>query len=373
MIDKEIVNNNLDDENDSTFNHCRVVLNDLVTNVNDVSQWSKWNSIPINYRLAALGSFFNKIDDERKLVYPSSQLFVNRKEIVETVEGFLVDAFCPIPKGGRVNIFAQPQSGKTTFVENLLKSFIQQMENGFGVDEIYYIICDNRPEDTIGFGQKYGSDKIHFVYCNIVMFDPLICESLMEKFYLALSEAQIKALGGKDILFIIDSASYFFDLVNRISKGRISNGNFRLDALLKIEEILGDGCNIEGAGSLTTLFTIVDSPLNDSSKFLMQEARHWGDCEIYLSHYLFSQNVFPAINLGLSKKNKERVSRTNGRVKSRLLNRSEMYDANATQWLDKYGPIDVIEMVRKKMDNKDTEILSVSNSKILDFIKKIFN
>ncbi|MBI5178365.1 MAG: transcription termination factor Rho [Nitrospinae bacterium] len=208
----------------------------------------------------------------------------------------IIDMFSPIGKGQRMLIVAPPKSGKTTIIEEISKGI---KDNHPEVHVVIFLI-DERPEESTHFKREVGGEVI------TTDFDQPVREHIRVS-HIVFERCKCLVEAGKDVVLMIDSLTRMGRAFNRDfdSKGKTMSGGLASGALEFPRKFYGSARNIEGAGSLTIIASILIDTGSRMDELIFQEFKGTGNSEIVLDRMLSDLRIFPAVDFGKSGTRKE--------------------------------------------------------------------
>ncbi len=249
-----------------------------------------------------------------------------------------VDLLCPIGRGQRGLIVSPPKSGKTTF----LKHMTQAISNAEPDMKVYVLLVDERPEEVTDFRRSVKAEVFYSSSDQPYENHIRVADTLMKK---AVEEAG----AGHHVMVLIDSLTRLARVHNSAVRGggRTMSGGVDAQGLLIPRKIFGTARNIENAGSLGILATILVQTGSRMDDVIFQEFKGTGNMELVLSREVSDRRIFPAINIRESGTRKEEILMTPEELKaSRILRAAlaSMGDVEAAQALT--------DLLKKHPNNK---------------------
>lgn len=209
-----------------------------------------------------------------------------------------MDLFTPIGMGQRGLIVAPPGCGKTT----ILKHICQAVGKAYPEIKLYALLIDERPEEVTDFkrsvpAEVHASSSDQSYDQHVRVANDLLSVALDE------------AGEGRDVMIVIDSLTRLSRVHNagRKGSGRTMSGGLDARAMEIPRKIFGAARQIENAGSLTILATILVDTGSQMDQVIFEEFKGTGNMEIVLSREVANQRIFPALNVAKSSTRREEL------------------------------------------------------------------
>ena len=207
-----------------------------------------------------------------------------------------VELVTPIGKGQRGLIVAAPKAGKTTLVEQLAGG----IANNHPEVELVVVLVDERPEEVTHFKRTIRGEVV-------ASSSDESTEEQLRLARLMLERAKRLVEGGRDVVMLLDSLTRFGRASNRgqTGRGKTMSGGIDSRALEFPRKFFGAARNLEGAGSLTILATVIIGSGSQMDEVIFQEFKGTGNMELVLDRRVAERRVFPAIDINASGTRKE--------------------------------------------------------------------
>jgi transcription termination factor Rho len=207
-----------------------------------------------------------------------------------------MDLLCPIGKGQRGLIVSPPKSGKTTF----LKHICQAITAAEPEMKVFVLLIDERPEEVTDFRRSVTAEVRWSTSDQPYENHIRVAKELMK-------EAIEHAAAGKHVMILIDSLTRLARVHNNAVRGhgRTLSGGVDAQGLLIPRKIFGTARNIEFAGSIGILATILVQTGSRMDDVIFQEFKGTGNMELVLSREVSDRRIFPALNIRESGTRKE--------------------------------------------------------------------
>jgi transcription termination factor Rho len=203
----------------------------------------------------------------------------------------LIDLLVPVGFGQRGLIVAPPRSGKTI----ILKQIAAGAAANHPDLHVIVLLVDERPEEVTDIRRNIPGEVL-------ASSNDREAESHLALGRLAIERAKRLAERGRDVLLLIDSLTRLGRASNSVTRGRgrTLSGGLDQDALIGPKSIFGAARNLEEAGSITTMATILVGTESRMDDIIFSEFKGSGNLELVLSRDLAEQRIWPALDLGLS-------------------------------------------------------------------------
>ncbi|MCI8411860.1 MAG: transcription termination factor Rho [Clostridia bacterium] len=232
---------------------------------------------------------------KRKRFDELTPIFPNEKLKLETTSNDyatrIIDLMCPIGKGQRGMIVAQPKVGKTT----LLKKVANSISANNPEVELIVLLIDERPEEVTDMKRSIKGQVIHSTFDELPEHHVKVAEMVLERAKRLIEQ-------GKDIVILLDSITRLTRAYNLVipSSGRTLSGGIDPAALHKPKKFFGAARNIENGGSLTILATALIDTGSRMDDVIFEEFKGTGNMEVHLDRKLSERRIFPAIDINKS-------------------------------------------------------------------------
>jgi transcription termination factor Rho len=221
-------------------------------------------------------------------LYPSQRL---RLETGSSPAGRVADLVSPIGKGQRGLIVAPPKAGKTMVLQAIAAAIAA---NHPGV-HLMVLLVGERPEEVTDMRRSVRGDVIFSTFDQSAEDHIMIAE-------LAIERAKRLAEFGTDVIVLLDSLTRLGRAYNLAapSSSRILAGGVATSALQPPRKFLGAARNLEEAGSLTILSTVLVETGSRMDDVLFEEFKGTGNSELRLRRDLAEKRIFPAVDVAAS-------------------------------------------------------------------------
>jgi transcription termination factor Rho len=278
-------------------------------------------------------------------------LFPNEKfTLCKPGEGSLstriVDMFCPIGKGQRGLIVAQPKTGKTILLQEIANAIAKYHP------EVYLMILliDERPEEVTEMARNVKAEVIASTFDEPAERHVRVASIVQEK-------AKRLVECGHDVVILLDSITRLARAFNSIApaSGKVLSGGVDSNALHKPKRFFGAARNIENGGSLTIIATALTDTGSKMDDVIFEEFKGTGNMELQLDRKLSNRRIFPSIDIPASSTRREDL----------LLDKNSLSKIWALRnYLTDMNSVEAMEFLRDKikMTKSNEEFLVSMNS-----------
>jgi len=210
----------------------------------------------------------------------------------------LMNLMCPLGKGQRSLIVAQPRTGKTIL--------LQKIANAISTNhpEVYLIVLliDERPEEVTDMERTVNGEVISSTFDEPAERHVQVADMVIEK-------AKRLVEHGKDVVILLDSITRLARAHNAVvpHSGKILSGGVDSNALQRPKRFFGAARNIEGNGSLTIIATALIETGSRMDEVIFEEFKGTGNMELVLDRRLSDKRIFPAVDIFKSGTRKEEL------------------------------------------------------------------
>ena len=213
-----------------------------------------------------------------------------------TLSTRIVDMFCPIGKGQRGLIVAQPKTGKTILLQEIANAIAKYHP------EVYLMILliDERPEEVTEMARNVNAEVIASTFDEPAERHVRIATIVQEK-------AKRLVECGHDVVILLDSITRLARAFNTIApaSGKVLSGGVDSNALHKPKRFFGAARNIENGGSLTIIATALTDTGSKMDDVIFEEFKGTGNMELQLDRKLSNRRIFPSIDIPASSTRRE--------------------------------------------------------------------
>ena len=265
----------------------------------------------------------------------------------------LIDLICPIGKGQRGQIVAQPKVGKTT----LLKKIANSITTNNPEIELIVLLIDERPEEVTDMKRSIKGEVIYSTFDEMPENHVKVAEMVLER-------AKRLVEHKKDVVILLDSITRLARAYNLVvpSSGRTLSGGIDPASLHKPKKFFGAARNIENGGSLTILATSLIETGSRMDDVIFEEFKGTGNMEVHLNRALSEKRIFPAID----------INKSGTRREEKLLDKKELETVFALRKAMSSMPLEEVteqlinEILKTKTNKEFLEKMDVFLSKFKD-------
>jgi transcription termination factor Rho len=229
-------------------------------------------------------------------LYPQEAF--NLEHDPEDLSTRLINLMCPIGKGQRSLIVAQPRTGKTILLQKIANAITANHA------EVYLIVLliDERPEEVTDMERSVKGEVISSTFDEPAERHVQVADMVIEK-------AKRLVEHGKDVVILLDSITRLARAHNAVvpHSGKILSGGVDSNALQRPKRFFGAARNIEGNGSLTIIATALIETGSRMDEVIFEEFKGTGNMELVLDRRLSDKRIFPAVDIFKSGTRKEEL------------------------------------------------------------------
>lgn len=257
----------------------------------------------------------------------------------------ILDLFCPIGKGQRGMIVAQPKTGKTVLLKHIANAIAENHP------EVYLLVLliDERPEEVTDMARSVKAEVIASTFDEQADRHVKVASIVLEK-------AKRLVECGHDVVILLDSITRLARAYNTVipSSGKILSGGVDANALHKPKRFFGAARNVENGGSLTIIATALIDTGSKMDEVIFEEFKGTGNMELQLDRKLSNKRVYPSIDVPASGTRREELLMKDEELQRVWILRKYMSDMNS---------IEAMEFLQSKMKgtrNNDEFLLSMN-------------
>jgi len=258
----------------------------------------------------------------------------------------ILDMFCPIGKGQRGLIVAQPKTGKTILLQKIANAITQNYPDVY----LIVLLIDERPEEVTDMERNIQGEVVASTFDQ----DP---QKHVEIANIVLEKAKRLVEAGQDVVILLDSITRLARAHNSVApnSGKTLSGGLEVTALRGPKRFFGAARNVEEGGSLTIIGTALVDTGSRMDEVIFEEFKGTGNMELVLDRELSDRRVFPSINLLKSGTRREEFLINEALLKRIWILRNILSDMN---------PVDAMRFQLDKMKGtrSNEEFLVVMNS-----------
>ena len=229
-------------------------------------------------------------------LYPESriQLETDSKDMSMRV----MDLLCPIGKGQRGLIVAQPKTGKTTLLQQIANSITSNHPEII----LMVLLIDERPEEVTDMERSVKAEVVSSTFDEPPERHVQVARMVLEK-----AKRLIEL--GFHVVILLDSITRLARAHNAVvpHSGKILSGGIDANALHLPKRFFGSARNIENGGSLTIIATALIDTGSRMDDVIFEEFKGTGNMELVLDRRLSDRRIFPSIDVNRSGTRKEEL------------------------------------------------------------------
>jgi transcription termination factor Rho len=262
-----------------------------------------------------------------------------------SVSARIMDLFCPIGKGQRGLIVAQPKTGKTVLLQDVANAIAANHP------EVYMIILliDERPEEVTDMSRNVNAEVISSTFDEPADRHVKVANMVLEK-------AKRLVECGHDVVILLDSITRLARAYNTVqpASGKVLSGGVDANALQKPKRFFGAARNIEHGGSLTILATALIDTGSKMDEVIFEEFKGTGNMELQLDRKIANKRIFPAIDIVSSSTRRDDLLVSKEMLQRIWILRNHLADMN---------PVEAMEFLRSRLvsTNSNEEFLISMN------------
>ena len=257
----------------------------------------------------------------------------------------IMDLMCPIGKGQRGLIVAQPKTGKTILLQQIANS----IRKNHPKTKMIILLIDERPEEVTDMARSVDAEVLSSTFDEAPERHVAVAD-------MALQKARRMVEYGDDVVILLDSLTRLARAHNAVipHSGKILSGGVDSNALKKPKQFFGAARNIEEGGSFTIIATALVDTGSRMDDVVFEEFKGTGNMELVLDRRLSDRRLFPSFDVVRSGTRKEELllsKKVLGRIwiLRKLLN--EMKIVEAMEFLRE-------RMIRTKTNDEFMETMS---------------
>lgn len=251
----------------------------------------------------------------------------------------ILDLFCPLGKGQRGMIVAQPKTGKTVFLKELTNAIARNNPNL----EMIMLLIDERPEEVTDMQRSVDAEVVSSTFDEYPTRHVQVAEMVIEK-------AKRMVEYGCDVVIMLDSLTRLARAYNSMvsPSGKILSGGVDANALHRPKRLFGAARNIEEGGSLTIIATALVDTGSKMDEVIFEEFKGTGNMEIHLNRKLANKRIYPSFDLSLSSTRRDDLLVSPETLKNMWVLQKFLSSMNATDSVEF-----LLEKIRKTENNDD--------------------
>jgi len=235
----------------------------------------------------------------------------------------IMDLMCPIGKGQRGLIVAQPKTGKTILLQNLANSIRKNHPD----TKMIILLIDERPEEVTDMKRNVDAEVLSSTFDEAPERHVAVAD-------MALQKARRMAEYGEDVVILLDSLTRLARAHNAVipHSGKILSGGVDSNALKKPKQFFGAARNTEEGGTFTIIATALIDTGSRMDDVIFEEFKGTGNMELVLDRRLSDRRIYPSFDIVRSGTRKEELllsKKVLGRIwiLRKLLNEMQIVEA----------------------------------------------
>ena len=219
-------------------------------------------------------------------IYPTEKLKLETKSTEYSTR--LIDILCPIGKGQRGLIVAQPKAGKTTLLKQIANGILKNNPEV----KLMVLLIDERPEEVTDIERSIDAEVIHSTFDESPEHHIKVSKMVIER-------AKRLVEHNQDVVILLDSLTRLTRASNLQVEpsGKTLSGGLDPASLHFPKKFFGAARNIENGGSLTILATTLVDTGSRMDDMIFEEFKGTGNMEVFLDRKLSERRIFPAIDI----------------------------------------------------------------------------
>ena len=274
-------------------------------------------------------------------VFPDERFRLDGKR--STLSTRIIDMFCPIGKGQRGMVVAQPKTGKTILLKEIANAIVANHP------EVYQIVLliDERPEEVTDMRRSVRAEVVSSTFDAHASKHVKVANIVLEK-------AKRMTESGLDVVILLDSITRLARAYNTVSptSGKVLSGGIDANALHKPKGFFGAARNIEGGGSLTIIATALIDTGSKMDEVIFEEFKGTGNMELQLDRKIANRRIYPAIDIMASGTRRDDLLLDGNMLKKMWILRKYLADMNS---------VESMQFLKDKLENtKNNEEFIIS-------------
>jgi transcription termination factor Rho len=271
---------------------------------------------------------------------------LNLETTADEISTRVMDLFCPIGKGQRGLIVAQPKTGKTILLQKIANAITENYPNV----HLLILLVDERPEEVTDFERNVEGEVIASTFDEEPARHVEVAEVVLEK-------AKRLVESGRDVVVLLDSITRLARAHNAVftGQGRTMSGGLEAGALRGPKRFFGSARAVEEGGSLTIIGTALVDTGSRMDDVIFEEFKGTGNMELVLTRELANRRIYPAIDILKSGTRREELLVPPEKLQRIHILRRFLADMN---------PVEAMTFLLDKMRNThdNAEFLATMNS-----------
>ncbi len=210
----------------------------------------------------------------------------------------IMDLMCPIGKGQRGMIVAQPKTGKTVLLQQLANA----IRKNHPKTKMIILLIDERPEEVTDMKRSVDAEVLSSTFDEAPERHVSVAD-------MALQKARRMTEYGDDVVILLDSLTRLARAHNAVipHSGKILSGGVDSNALKKPKQFFGAARNTEEGGTLTIIATALVDTGSRMDDVIFEEFKGTGNMELVLDRRLSDRRLYPSFDIVRSGTRKEEL------------------------------------------------------------------
>lgn len=259
-------------------------------------------------------------------LFPNEKFRLCKGDKNDALSVRIIDLFCPIGKGQRGLIVAQPKTGKTVLLKEIANAIVANHP------EVYMIILliDERPEEVTDMARSVNAEVIASTFDEPAENHVKVANIVHEK-------AKRLVECGHDVVILLDSITRLARAYNTVApaSGKVLSGGVEAQALHKPKRFFGAARNIEDGGSLTIIATALTETGSKMDDLIFEEFKGTGNMELQLDRKLSNKRIFPAVDIPASSTRRDDLLLPEEVLSRMWVIRKQLSDMNGVEAMEK--------------------------------------
>ncbi len=200
----------------------------------------------------------------------------------------IMDIFCPVGKGQRALIVAQPKTGKTVLLQMLANTIRKNNPD----TKMMILLIDERPEEVTDMKRNVDAEVVSSTFDEPPERHVAVADMVMQK-------AKRMVEFGEHVVILLDSITRLARAHNAVipHSGKILSGGVDTNALKKPKQFFGAARSIEEGGSLTIIATALIDTGSRMDDVIFEEFKGTGNLELVLDRRLSDRRIYPSFDI----------------------------------------------------------------------------
>ena len=210
----------------------------------------------------------------------------------------IIDLMCPIGKGQRGLIVAQPKTGKTVLLQKIANS----IRTNHPETKMIILLIDERPEEVTDMKRSVDAEVLSSTFDEAPERHVAVAE-------MALQKARRMVEYGDDVVILLDSLTRLARAHNSVipHSGKILSGGVDANALKRPKQFFGAARNTEEGGTFTIIATALIDTGSRMDDVIFEEFKGTGNMELVLDRRLSDRRLYPSFDVVKSGTRKEEL------------------------------------------------------------------